>query len=258
MVDMNLTTLLRRQKGHGTLWGLLNPLVKYSRRTLPPNRVRWGNLRRTEPFCARFGWRRGTPVDRYYIDDFLRRNSHVIRGDVLEIEDSTYTRRFGASRVTNAHVLDIDAANAQATVVGDLCAPDTLQRDAFDTIICTQTLQFLPDLEVALRNLWYGCRPGGDLLLTVPTMQPCVEPGDLWRWTPDGFRKLLTRHIPGARITLESQGNLLACVAFLMGISHEELRIDELRVNDATFPVICCASVHKEEAGSGARTTPRY
>src|SRR5262249_663619 len=32
---------------------------------------RWGNLRRTSPFSATFGFERGTPVDRFYLERFL-------------------------------------------------------------------------------------------------------------------------------------------------------------------------------------------
>src|SRR5262245_50153649 len=35
---------------------------------------RWGNLRRVRPFSASYGFDRGTPIDRYYLDTFLRAN----------------------------------------------------------------------------------------------------------------------------------------------------------------------------------------
>src|SRR4051794_12778338 len=64
--------------------------------------VRFGSLRRLAPVSRNFGLDRGTPIDRYYIDDFLRRHAgrrdYVIgdvQGHVLEIGMDTYTRRFG-------------------------------------------------------------------------------------------------------------------------------------------------------------------
>ena len=49
---------------------------------------RWGNLRRTIPFSASYGFERGQPVDRYYLHRFLNANRDVITGDVLEVQSS--------------------------------------------------------------------------------------------------------------------------------------------------------------------------
>jgi hypothetical protein len=64
--------------------------------------VGFGSLRRTEPISRDFGFVRGGPVDRYYIEGFLSRHAGDIAGRVLEIGDDTYTRRFGGGAVTQA------------------------------------------------------------------------------------------------------------------------------------------------------------
>ena len=46
---------------------------------------RWGNLRRVRPFSASYGFDRGTPVDRYYLDAFLQSHWTLITGRVLEV-----------------------------------------------------------------------------------------------------------------------------------------------------------------------------
>ena len=76
--------------------------------TPPPGHVRFGDLRRTTPISPDFGYARGGPVDRYYIEGFLDRHAADIHGRVLEIGDASYTHRFGGSRVTQADVLHID------------------------------------------------------------------------------------------------------------------------------------------------------
>src|SRR6185312_2075371 len=68
--------------------------------TPPSGRVRFGDLRRTTPIASDFGYARGGPVDRYYIEGFLARHADDIRGRVLEVGDASYTHRFGGSRVT--------------------------------------------------------------------------------------------------------------------------------------------------------------
>ena len=70
---------------------------------------RWGNMRRVEPFSTTFGFDRGTPVDRYYLDRFLDANRALITGRVLEVQVPSYTRRFGEG-VTESHTVDINPA----------------------------------------------------------------------------------------------------------------------------------------------------
>src|SRR5215210_6981680 len=60
----------------------------------------WGTLRRTRPLSANYGLERGTPVDRVYIERFLKTHAEDIHGRVLEIRDPRYTRAFGNDRVT--------------------------------------------------------------------------------------------------------------------------------------------------------------
>ncbi len=102
-----------------------------------------------EPVSREWGYDRGLPVDRYYIERFLARHEQDVTGRVLEIGDNSYTRRFGADRVTTSDVLHVVPGNENATFVGDLVQADHIPSDAFDCIILTQTLQL--DLRPALR-----------------------------------------------------------------------------------------------------------
>ena len=82
---------------------------------IPVGSVRWGDFRRQQPICANFGYSRGSPVDRHYIESFIASHSEDVSGRVLEIKDAGYTRRFGGSRVERSDVLDINTANPAAT-----------------------------------------------------------------------------------------------------------------------------------------------
>ena len=42
------------------------------------NKVKWHNLRALEPVFKVFGFDRGTPIDRIYIEDFLNKNRNII------------------------------------------------------------------------------------------------------------------------------------------------------------------------------------
>ena len=84
--------------------------------------MRLGDLRRLSPFTRDFGYARGGPIDRYYIEEFLSRWREDIRGRVLEIKSNDYTMRFGGTLVTSSDVLDIDPQNSAATIIADLVA----------------------------------------------------------------------------------------------------------------------------------------
>jgi hypothetical protein len=82
-----------------------------------------------EPLSDHYGFDRGTPVDRRYIDVFLRAHRAAIHGSVLEVADNAYTTRFGGDRVSRSTVVDIDTANQRATLIADLEVPGSLPSD---------------------------------------------------------------------------------------------------------------------------------
>ena len=136
-----------------TLWYRLNtPMV---------GRVRFGNLRRTTPISCFFGYDRGRPIDRYYIEKFLGRNVGDIRGHVLEIGDDIYTRRFGGGEVLKKDVLQLVGNHSDVSFVGDLTEGIKASKASFDCVIATQTLQFIFDLRAALDELHRILKPGG-------------------------------------------------------------------------------------------------
>jgi SAM-dependent methyltransferase len=199
-----------------------------------------GTLRRTSPLSEHWGFDRGTPVDRYYIERFLQENDERIRGRVLEVRDAAYTRRFGRD-VGSCDVLDIDASNPDATVVADLAAADDIASAAFDCFILTQTLQYIFDLEAAIGHVHRILRPGGSVLCTVPVVSRIGRQelaSELWRFTPALCGRLFQSAFQGGEVEVHSRGNVLACVAFLMGMASEELKPGELESDDPFFPLL--------------------
>jgi len=49
----------------------------------------WHNLRTVQPISRVFGFDRGTPIDRVYIENFLEKNKNLIKGVVCEIAEDT-------------------------------------------------------------------------------------------------------------------------------------------------------------------------
>jgi SAM-dependent methyltransferase len=208
----------------------------------------WGSLRRRRPLSDDWGFDRGLPLDRFYIESFLARYREEIRGRVLEVAEPLYTHQLGDARVTSSDVVDIDGGNELATIVADLAVPGSIPGESFDCVIVTQTLQYVDDPAAAVSNLWAGLAGGGTLLLTVPCLariDPEQRPVDRWRFTPQGLDDLVRRRCPEGELELTGYGNVLAATGFLMGIAADELREAELEDYDPDFPVIAAARVHK-------------
>jgi SAM-dependent methyltransferase len=218
----------------------------------PVGAVNFGDLRRLTPLSRVFGFDRGTPVDRYYIEEFLARNAGRIRGRVLEVGDDSYTRRFGGERVTQRDVLHVSADNPRATVIADLADADHVPSAAFDCVILTQTLHLIYDVRAALATLHRILKPGGVLLATFPgiTQIDHFDWGGTWYWafTALSARRLFGEVFAAANLQVETHGNVLAATAFLQGVALEELRKDELDYNDPDYQVIITVAATKEAA----------
>lgn len=216
-------------------------------RRIPGRTLRWGSLRRLRPFSDHYGWERGEPIDRRYIDRFIAANSDALRGEVLEVRAAHYASRYGAN-VARVHVVDIDASNRDATLIADLTRAGSIPSASYDCAVVTQTLQFLADVDTAIVNLRESLKPGGSLLVTVPCLGKVdheAPDSDLMRWTPAGMRSLFARTCPHDRVHVEGHGNVLTAVAFLLGLAQQELAASELDYEDASFPLVACARLDR-------------
>lgn len=195
------------------------------------------------PVSRVFGFDRGTPIDRYYIEDFLARNAHLIRGRVLEIGDASYTRRFGGMRVTHSDVLHAETGNPKATIAGDLASGSGVPDAAFDCIILTQVLPFILDVRAALSTCRRALKSGGVVLATVPGISQISRYdmdrwGDYWRFTDLSARRLFEEAFPKGPVEVASFGNVLVATRFLQGLAVEDLRAGDLEHNDPDYQLI--------------------
>ena len=225
-------------------------------------RVRWGYLRRVTPVSRHFGFDRGLPIDRYYIEQFLSQNSSNIRGRVLEVGDNQYTRKFGGSRVTHSDVLDVQEGNKDATIVADLNHADHLVSNSYDCIVFTQTLQYIYDVRACVQTLHRILSPGGVLLATFPCISPIARTdmdrsGEFWRFTDQSARRLFTECFPRSGIEVASYGNVLTAVAFLHGLATEELKVEELDHRDPDYQVVIAVRARKLQPMGHASDEPR-
>jgi SAM-dependent methyltransferase len=203
--------------------------------------VRFEDLRRVRPVSRLFGTERGSGIDRRYIDRFLEERRALVRGRVLEVAERRYGPRLGGAGATY-DVLHVEAGHAGTTVVGDLARPESLPAGQFDCFICTQTFNFIFEVQAAVAGAARLLRPGGVLLATVAGLCQVSRYdmdrwGDFWRFTSASCQRLFQPHF--ARVQVTGYGNVLAAKALLDGLAVEDLPdarlLDEA---DPDYPVV--------------------
>lgn len=204
---------------------MLSKLLQLLLRKKTP--VQFQDMGRIKPVSELFGLDRGMPVDRYYIERFLEKESTRIRGKALEVGDDKYTLRYGGERVSESNVLHVSEQTGQKYLNADLTILESLPAERYDCFICTQTLNFIFDVEKAIQGVDKLLRPGGTLLATVAGISQISRYdmdrwGDYWRFTTASLERLLAPVFTGG-LEIESHGNALAACAFLQGCAVEDL-----------------------------------
>jgi len=216
----------------------------------PVGSIDFGDFARSSPINRHFGYHRGTPIDRFYIESFLTSHANDIRGRVLEVGEATYSRRFG-SGITQQDVLHVDE-QPEATILGDISRDGVLPVAAFDCIILTQTLHLIFDMRAAVAQLERALKPGGVALVTVPGVSSvdAGEWGGGWCWslTAHSARLLFRESFDDQGLTVEAFGNVYTATCFLQGLALEEVDRDMLKHCDKHYPVTVTIRARKARA----------
>lgn len=204
----------------------------------------------TEPVSRQFGTERGTPVDRYYIERFLEEHKQVVRGDVLEIEDNTYSLRYGGERLRNAIVMDVGKEGGDISFRGNLETGEGIRDEIADCFILTQTLMYIFDLKSAVHHIVRLLKRGGSALITCSGISQnskrCMDDyGCCFHFNTDALRRLFEQE-PGVEVVeAGSFGNVKTVTAHLNGLCREDLEADDFMPNDKYYPLIVYAVVKK-------------
>jgi len=197
------------------------------------------------PISSKFGYQRGTPIDRYWIEDFIETNKRYITGSVLEITDPSYTLRYG-SNVTKSDVLDIDIKNKKANIHGDLRDLKKVIKDStYDCIILTHVLGLVDDYQSAIKECRRILKPGGVILYTGSCIGAILGEEVFWRFNPNSVKFIFEKYFKPKSLFIKNYGNALAGQCFLIGMAQEDLTKRELDYVDDRFPCSVGAVVIK-------------
>jgi SAM-dependent methyltransferase len=209
----------------------------------PVGEIDLGDLRRLAPFDPMFGFTRGTPIDRYYLERFIEHIRPEVRGAVLEIGGKRANREtYGFDAATEYRAMDIKRS-PDVDLVGDVHDRGLIPPGTLDAIVIFNVLEHCARPWVVAENLRGWLRVGGKVFAMVPSVQRVHrQPRDYWRPYPDGMEALFADF---ARCQLFVYGNPLTALAAIMGIAVQELSTDELDRVNTGYPVATCVIAEK-------------
>lgn len=203
----------------------------------------------TSPLSDYYGFDRGTPIDRFYIENFLKQNQQHIKGVCLELLNDNYTKRYGGERVIKSDILDIDETNKNATIIDDLRHLEKISDETYDCIILTQVFQFIDDVPSAIAECYRVLKKDGVLLVTLPSISriDCTSGvgGDYWRFTTASAEYLFEKKFSSDKLTISTCGNARLGIYFYAGLSQEDVSKKIFKTNDKNFPLIITVKVIK-------------
>lgn len=205
-----------------------------------------------EPVSKEFGFDRGMPIDRYYIEQFLNENSRYIQGTVLEVAERTYTLKFGDEAVVESYTMHVCDEGDEKSFICNLETGEGVGKveNSVDCFILTQPLTFIYDLQTTVKNIMRILKPGGVALVTVGGITQISRYdmdrwGHYWNFTTASMKRLFQSCPDVADIEVRTYGNMKTSIAQLYGLSMEELSKSELDYTDEDYQQIITAIVRK-------------
>ena len=119
----------------------------------------------------------------------IRNASHFAHGSVLDLGSGAQPYRHLFTKIDRYVTIDL-SKNEKLDVRGTALALP-FQNETFDTVVCSEVLEHVPEPSKLIAEVQRVLRPGGILLLTTPqTWGLHLEPFDFYRYTKHGLRYL--------------------------------------------------------------------
>jgi SAM-dependent methyltransferase len=194
---------------------------------------RWYWRHKLLPISTDFGWSRGTPVGRHYVNKFVAEMATGLGGTVLEFGESRYKACF--KTVQQYQVIDV-VPGPSVDYVCDIHDVSSVPEHYFDVIVCTQVLEHVERPVDALRQLHKLLKHDGHLICTVPFLAHIhYVPTDFYRFSIDAICSALGT--AGFQVLeARNSGNALVTLGSLLGYAAEDFRSKEMEVVDNVYP----------------------
>lgn len=192
-----------------------------------------------------FGFSRGTPIDRYYMNNFFLKNSTYIFNNVLEFGDDYYFKKFCKHENSSCDIFTstLDKRNDNVKRIhGDLTKIAPIYFAKYDCIICTNVLNFIFDTKAAISGISNMLKSGGICIVTLAGFSTHISRydydrwGDYWRFNDLSAIKLFENDFD--IIFIKNYGNVYSAIAQMSGFCVEELEVEKVNEIENDYVMI--------------------
>jgi SAM-dependent methyltransferase len=181
----------------------------------------------------------GYSIRRQLLDEDLESLRLRMEGRVVEIGNG-HSRRRGKFEPPISEAECWVFIDVKETVQPDIRASIEsipLKDAEFDTVICLEVMEYVTDVNAALKEVHRILKPGGRLILSVPFMHRADTEHDFWRFSSHALKHLLSRD--GFRIEdIRSQGAALAVAVNILKYAVYSIKSDLMRQIVALLTVL--------------------
>jgi hypothetical protein len=202
------------------------------------------HLSKLKCVSSKFGFDRGQPIDRLYIEHFINSNcGKISHACGIEVGEIHYLNSINVNnKIILSHPSFTGATHSDTQILLDLntISVKSTSSPLADIIICTNVLNFVKYPDIAMENFRNLLTQKGKLILTVSASMPISRFdserwGDYWRFTEQGLKLLVEKS--GFECSTEVYGNYHASLAFLSGYAVEDCSEFDLLFKDLRFPI---------------------
>jgi SAM-dependent methyltransferase len=135
------------------------------------------------------------------------------RGTLIDLgAGSMPYRQFIEARVTRYDSLEHTASETPATFIGDVQDMQMIPSQSYDTALCLEVLEHVPNPLLAVREVFRVLRESGLFIVSVPHLSRLhMEPQDYYRFTRYGIKYMLEA-VGFQVVRLEKRGGLFSFV----------------------------------------------
>ena len=121
--------------------------------------------------------------------------ARYLQGKVVDLGcGHTPYKNFMPPAVEVYHTLDYQPRVPNVTYIGDIQHMPMVASNSYDSAICFEVIEHVPQPGRALSEIYRVLKPGGVAIISVPHLSRLhEEPNDYFRFTIYGFRHLLTQ-----------------------------------------------------------------